>query len=245
MTSTVTSHAAGLSRTVIVSRSRISPSRWHSQTKSKAREEPNTATVIQACLLTTRSKMFRQHLKCSLTAPRRAGTSSSSGFFLFLFTQPAVWGCVYTYTDSKVSGYPGRRYPGKCEAFTRIQISGTVVRHACAMRYQHDLRPSFEGHSCLAARYLSGFSVIHESWRTFLPCFWACRMCKSTPSKETFLWEADEMSSCFRILQSSITRPKRSFLQWFGSPSEFSKIADTGIFLSKNYFWRDWGREWK
>ena len=72
-------------------------------------------------------------------------------------------GCVYTYTDSKVSGYPGRRYPGKCEAFTRIKISGAVVRHACAMRYQHDLRPSFEGQSCLAARYLSGFSVIHES----------------------------------------------------------------------------------
>ena len=72
-------------------------------------------------------------------------------------------GCVYTYTDSEVSGYPGRRYPGKCKAFTRIQISGAVVRHACAMRYQHDLRPSFEGQSCLAVRYLSGFSVIHES----------------------------------------------------------------------------------
>ena len=37
--------------------------------------------VIEACLLTTRSKMFRQHLKCSLTAPRRAGTSSG---FLFV-----------------------------------------------------------------------------------------------------------------------------------------------------------------
>ena len=33
--------------------------------------------------------MLRQHLKCNLTAPRRAGTSSR--FFLFLFTQPAVW----------------------------------------------------------------------------------------------------------------------------------------------------------
>ena len=48
--------------TVIVSRSH----RWHScsQTKSKTRDEPNTATVIrcmEACLLTTRSKMFRQH----------------------------------------------------------------------------------------------------------------------------------------------------------------------------------------
>ena len=40
------------------------------------------------CLLTTRSKifgsfLFRQHLKCSLTAPRRAGTSS--GFFFVPF----------------------------------------------------------------------------------------------------------------------------------------------------------------
>ena len=86
---------------------------------------------------------------------------------------PRVSGCVYTYTDSKVSGYPGRRYPGKCEAFTRIQISGAVVRHACAMRNQHDLRPSFEGHSRLAARSrsLSGFSVIHESWKNLSSLF--------------------------------------------------------------------------
>ena len=62
---TVTSHVAGLSRTQsrtpIVSRSH----RWHSQTKSQAHDEPNI-----------------QQLKCSLTAPRRAGTSF--GFF-FLF----------------------------------------------------------------------------------------------------------------------------------------------------------------
>ena len=39
-------------------------------------------TVIEACLFMTRSKMFRQHLKCSLSAPRRAG--KSSGFFFFV-----------------------------------------------------------------------------------------------------------------------------------------------------------------
>ena len=38
---TVTSHVAGLSRTVIVSRSY----RWHSQTKLKARDEPNIQNV--------------------------------------------------------------------------------------------------------------------------------------------------------------------------------------------------------
>ena len=59
--------------------------------QSQRRVTSPTLPVIEACicLLTTRSKMFRQHLKCSLTAPRRAGTSSGF-FFLFLFTQP-VW----------------------------------------------------------------------------------------------------------------------------------------------------------
>ena len=73
-----TSHAAGLSRTVIVSRSH----RWHSQTKSKARDEPNTGR--KACLLTTRSKIFRH---CSLTAPRRELTSSGFFFCFFLLSQ--------------------------------------------------------------------------------------------------------------------------------------------------------------
>ena len=51
----------------------------------------DTVTVKQSQRRVTSptSKMFRQHLKCSLTAPRCAGTSFGS--FLFLFTQPAVW----------------------------------------------------------------------------------------------------------------------------------------------------------
>ena len=66
---TVTSHVAGLSRT------------WVDRTG-------DTVTVKQSQRRVTspKSKMFRQHLKCSLTAPRRAGTSFGS--FLFLFTQP-------------------------------------------------------------------------------------------------------------------------------------------------------------
>ena len=50
--------------------------------QSQRRVTQQLATVIEACLLTNRSKMFRQHLKCSLTAPRRAGTSS--GFFFLV-----------------------------------------------------------------------------------------------------------------------------------------------------------------
>ena len=112
-------------------------------------------------LVRAKNRLFKrsgssEHRKIYRTARNKATTAVKTAKHQHL-------GCVYTCTDSKVSGYPGRRYPGKCEAFTRIQISGAVVRHACAMQYQHDLRPSFEGQSCLAARYLSGFSVIRES----------------------------------------------------------------------------------
>ena len=65
-----------------------------------------TSPVIGAgaILLMTRSKMFRQHLKCSLTAPRCAGTSSGF-FFLFLFTQPAVWAWE-TWYSARCLGQP-------------------------------------------------------------------------------------------------------------------------------------------
>ena len=72
---TVTSHAAGLSRSVIVSSA-------GDTNKVKARDEPNTGNSDRG-MFVDRSKMFRQHLKCSLTVPRRAGTSS--GFFFFGF----------------------------------------------------------------------------------------------------------------------------------------------------------------
>ena len=47
----------------------------------------DTVTVKQSQRRVTSptSKMFRQHLKCSLTAPRRAGTSFGSFLFLFKF----------------------------------------------------------------------------------------------------------------------------------------------------------------
>ena len=52
-------------------------------TVKQSQRRVTSRTVFEACLLTTRSKTFRQHLKCSLTAPRRAGTSS--GFFCCFF----------------------------------------------------------------------------------------------------------------------------------------------------------------
>ena len=53
-------------------------------TVKQSQRRVTSPTVIEACLLTARSKMFRQHLKCSLTAPRRAGTSS--GFFVSFYS---------------------------------------------------------------------------------------------------------------------------------------------------------------
>ena len=64
---TVTSHVAGLSRTRIVSRSH----RWHSQTKSKARDEPNIQNVP------TTSKMW---LDCTKTCRNKLRIS----IFLFV-----------------------------------------------------------------------------------------------------------------------------------------------------------------
>ena len=55
-------------------------------------DEPNTALYWQqwsmhVCWRTDSAKlMFRQHLKCSLTAPRRAGTSSGFNFFFGFFS---------------------------------------------------------------------------------------------------------------------------------------------------------------
>ena len=81
-----------MSRTVIVSRSHSLPQVTQSKKVKRAwlciHWLAQHATVIEACLLTTRSKMFRQHLKCSLTEPRRARTSSGLFFFcLFLLSQ--------------------------------------------------------------------------------------------------------------------------------------------------------------
>ena len=50
----------------------------------------DTVKQSQMRVTSPTSKMFRQHQKCSLTAPRRAGTSFRT-FFSFLLTQPAVW----------------------------------------------------------------------------------------------------------------------------------------------------------
>ena len=52
------------------------------------------------------SNMFRQHLKCSLTAPRRAGTSFGFFFCLFLFTQPAVCNGAWEILVQRCLGQP-------------------------------------------------------------------------------------------------------------------------------------------
>ena len=69
----------------------------YSQTKSKARDEPNTSnsdryeSADRGMFVDARSKMFRQHLKCSMTEKLHQDVQEQApDFFLFLFTQPAV-----------------------------------------------------------------------------------------------------------------------------------------------------------
>ena len=56
-------------------------------------------------------------------------------------------------------------------------------------------------------------------------------MCKSTPSKETFLWEADETEF---LLSSIITEKTQKVV--LALNCEFSKLP---IYLLKNYFGRE------
>ena len=54
----------------------------------------DTRQLIEArgMFVDARSKMFRQHLKCSLTEKLHQDVQEQApDFFLFLFTQPAVW----------------------------------------------------------------------------------------------------------------------------------------------------------
>ena len=83
------SGAAGLSRrsTAIVRRSH----RWHSQTNAKARDEPNTGNSDRyeaadggGMFVDARSKMFRQHLKCSLTAKLHQDVQEQAPDFFFV-----------------------------------------------------------------------------------------------------------------------------------------------------------------
>ena len=74
------------------------------------------ARVIEVCWRPDPTEMLRQHLKCNLTAPRRAGTSSGY-FFLVLFTQPG-----FLFTQSE----PGR---------LGTALSGPASRLVCAMTF--------------------------------------------------------------------------------------------------------------
>ena len=100
-------------------------------TVKQSQRRVTSPTVIEACLLTTRSKMFRQHLKCSLTAPRRAGTSF--GFFFVSFHSASclslgdsVQRCLGQPVDLLAPWPPGRLGPA---------LSGPASRLASAITF--------------------------------------------------------------------------------------------------------------
>ena len=115
------------------------------------------ATVIEACLLTTRSKMFRQHLKCSLTAPRRAGTSS--GFFFVSF-----------YSASCPSlGDLVQRYLGQPVNLLAPWPSAAVIpqRRSTAVHFQSVERRVQRNLEGLASVRLDELTVVRRHWLFF------------------------------------------------------------------------------
>ena len=165
---TVTSHVAGLSRTRIVSRSH----RWHShsQTKSKARDEPNV----------NRSKMFRQHLKCSLTAPRRAGTSF--GFFLFLFTQPAL--SEPGKLGTALSGPASRR--ASAMTFSGCDTSPTVDCCSFSVNLSNaESRGTWKGWQTFAWIRMNCRAVVRRQWLFFFFFFKCLRGGEDSERGET------------------------------------------------------------
>ena len=106
-------------------------------------------TVIKACLL-TRSKMFRQHLKCSLTAPRRVGTSF--GYFFGPF-----------YSASCLSLPVDLLAPWPSAAVIPRRRSTAVQFQSVERRVQRNL----EG---LANVRLDEPTVVRQRWLFFLRC---------------------------------------------------------------------------
>ena len=116
-------------------------------------------SVIEACLLTTRSKMFRQHLKCSLTAPRRAGTSS--GFFCFFLlsqlSEPWRLGTALSGPASRLAS--AMTFSG-CDTSPTWRQSTAVHFQSVERRVQRNL----EG---LANVRLDELTVVRRHWLFF------------------------------------------------------------------------------
>ena len=157
---TVTSYAAGLWCTVIVRADRESVSRSHRYTVKQSQRRGTSPTVIEACLLTTRSKTFGKHLKCSLTAPRRAGTSSGI-FLLFLLKQPSVW--VWETWYSALSG-PASRL---ASAMTFRSEAVIPRRRSTAVHFQSVARTVQRNLEELANVRLDELTVVRRHWLFF------------------------------------------------------------------------------
>ena len=115
------SQAAGLSRTAIVRRSH----RWHSQTKSKARDEPNTGdsdryeAADRGMFVDARSEMFRQHLKCNSTTLAKKIVTAE--IFMRLIRSAIMW---YHATSTSMCNASSRRaVPRVASMSNRISIS--------------------------------------------------------------------------------------------------------------------------
>ena len=126
-------------------------------TVKQSQRRVTSPTVIEACLLTNRSKMFRQHLKCSLTASRRAGTSS--GFFLVSFNS----------TSCLSLGDLVQRCLGQPVDLLAPWPSATVIprRRSTAVHFQSVERRVQRNLEGLANVRLDELTVVRRHWLSF------------------------------------------------------------------------------
>ena len=96
----------------------------------------DTVKPSQRRVTSPTSKMFRQHLKCSLTAPRRAGTSF--GFFcFFLLSQLSEPGRLGTALSGPASRLASAMTFSGCDTSPTVDCcSFSICRWSTALHFQ-------------------------------------------------------------------------------------------------------------
>ena len=119
--------------------------RWQSQTKSKARDEPNTGNsdryeaADRGMFVDARSKMFRQHLKCSLTEKLHQDVQEQAPdfFCFFLLSQLSDPGSLGTALSGPASRLASAPWPSA--AVIPRQLSTAVHFPICRTQSPEEL----------------------------------------------------------------------------------------------------------
>ena len=155
-------------------------------------------------------------------------------------------GCVYTYTDSKVSGYPGRRYPGKCEA------TYPDIRSCCTTRMRNAVptwfAPEFRRSQLSCSAVSSG--IFCHWWKLKEPFFLvsehvACATVQVNTNQRNFLvggrWD---WVLAFEVFNCQLEDPKGRSCSELGVLRNLAKLPIPVSICRKIIFdqtgWREW-----